>query len=98
MNPQEILQTIASSWPLVTLALAVVAAIIFRKELGTLIGELREFEFDPRNRRFRLVFGQEVKIVKARAKVVEREVASRRTLPAPESDRFCETIGARCGS
>jgi hypothetical protein len=84
MNMQEILQTIASSWPLVTLALAFAGAIIFRKELGKLIGELREFEFDPRNRKFRLVFGQEVKNIKARAKGVEREVALSRTLPAAE--------------
>jgi hypothetical protein len=52
MNTQELLQTIASSWQLIVLALAVVAAFIFRKELGALIGQLKEFEFDPRNRKF----------------------------------------------
>ena len=32
--------------------MAVIAAFIFRKELGALIGQLKEFEFDPRNRKF----------------------------------------------
>jgi hypothetical protein len=84
MNTQEVLQTIASSWPLITLILAVLAAIIFHKELRELIGKLTQFEFDPRNRKFRLVFGEGVKNAKARAKGVEREVASSRTLPAAE--------------
>jgi len=84
VNTREILQIVASSWPLIALTLAIVLAIIFRKELGTLIGQLREFEFDPRNRKFRLVFGQEVKSAKARAKAVEHEVGSSHTLPAAE--------------
>jgi hypothetical protein len=87
MNTQEVLQTIASSWPLITLILAVLAAIIFHKELRELIGKLTQFEFDPRNRKFRLVFGEGVKNAKARAKGVEREVASSRTLPAAERVR-----------
>jgi len=84
MNTQDILQTIASSWPLITLILAVFGAIIFRKELGGLIGKLTQLEFDPRNRKFKLVFGEEVKNVKARAKGVQTEVAASRILPTAE--------------
>ena len=73
MNTQELLQTIASSWQLIVLALAVIAAFIFRKELGALIGQLKEFEFDPRNRKFEV----KTPVIRQRRSAKRRETVVR---------------------
>jgi len=83
MTAQDLLE-IVGSWPIMVLVLVLVLAVLFKKELGELVGKLKHFEFDSRNRKFKLVFADEVKNAKAQAKDVEREIAASRTLPVAE--------------
>ena len=85
MTQQELLEIVGVwRWPIMVIILVLVLALVFRKELGELIGKLKHFEFSSRKRRFKLVFADEVKNAKAQAKGIEREIAASRTLPVAE--------------
>jgi Sec-independent protein translocase protein TatA len=56
----DTIQTI-NFWPLIILALAVVAVFIFRKQLGALLGQLKDLIITARDRTVKQVFDKEVK-------------------------------------
>ena len=60
MNSQDILQTIVV-WPLITLTLVILVAVIFRKKLGALIRQPKQFGLDSHSDKSQRVFGGVVK-------------------------------------
>jgi len=75
-------------WPLVTLAGIVSSLILFweqtREQLQELLQKIASIEIDPRARRFKVRFAQQVKHAKARANGIREKVATNRSLPVDD--------------
>src|SRR5262249_46285010 len=75
-------------WPLVTLAGIVSSLILFweqiRDQLQELLQKIASLDIDPRARRFKVRFAQQVKHAKARAKGIREKVVANRSLPVAD--------------
>jgi hypothetical protein len=64
------------SWPLATVVLVVILAIIFRRQVADLIARTTSIEIDPKKRQWRLKFGEQVRREQKKATMMPRPVTA----------------------
>lgn len=62
------------SWPLATVVLVVILAIIFRRQVADLIVRTTSIEIDPKKRQWRFKFGEQVRREQKKATMMPRHV------------------------
>lgn len=75
--PEELIEFLKSAiWPFFSLIVVILLIIFFRKQLAELIRNTTGIEVDPRNRKFRIDFKQQVSEAKAQSLGIEKTVAA----------------------
>jgi FHA domain len=70
------------SWPLATVVIVVILAIIFRRELADLIARTTSIEIDPKKRQWRFKFGEQVRREQKKATMITAASPGPPPLPA----------------
>ena len=71
------------SWPLATVVIVVILAIIFRRQLADLIARTTSIEIDPKKRQWRFKFGEQVRREQKKATMIPRHVTAASPVPPP---------------
>lgn len=93
LDANKIIQSLA--WPLFIFILILFLAILFREQIKKLFPRITEIVFDPRNRNFKIAFGEKVKQAKAQANGIEENVAASGVMPAAEQKHEYANLMAR---
>jgi hypothetical protein len=64
------------SWPLATVVLVVILAIIFRRQVAALISRTTSIEIDPKKRQWRFKFGEQVRREQKKATMMPKPVTA----------------------
>jgi FHA domain len=71
------------SWPLATVVIVVILAIILRRRLADLIAGTTSIEIDPKKRKWQFKFGEQVRREQKKATMIPRHVTAASPLPPP---------------